>query len=114
MFLWGVFTVKSYLSVAAVDVATIPDGSREHGVHAMVLDTIEDGMLIFKNSLPDNRQVAIPVDQGPLKFYYLHMHIAEKVSDEPVKQFGVQFGVLESNIAPSSESNFESDFYTHF
>ena len=64
--------------VAAVDVETIPDGPTGHGLHAMVLDTVIDGKFIFKNTYAENKQVQIPVDKGPLEFYFVHIELAEK------------------------------------
>ena len=46
--------------------------------HAMVLDTIENGNFIFKNTYAKNKQLTIPVEEGPLEFYYLHMELTEE------------------------------------
>ena len=61
--------------VAAVDVSTIPDGPRGHGTHAMVLVTVKDGKLIFKNTYVKNKQVTIPVEKGPLEFYFVQLEL---------------------------------------
>ena len=71
-------TTTALIEVAAVDVETIPDGPVGHGTHAMVLDTIKDGKFVFKNTYADNKQVEIPVDKGPLEFYFVHIELNEK------------------------------------
>ena len=48
----------------------------------MVLDTIKDGNFIFKNTDKDNKQVTIPMKQGPLEFYYLHIKLTEEAENE--------------------------------
>ena len=68
--------------VAAVDVETIQDGPVGHGTHAMVLDTIKDGKFVFKNTYADNKQVEIPVDKGPLEFYFVHMELNDDALEE--------------------------------
>ena len=65
------------LKVAAVDVETIQGGPVGHGTHAMVLDTIKDGKFIFKNTYADNKQVEIPVEKGPLEFYFVHIELTD-------------------------------------
>ena len=50
--------------------------------HAMVLDTIRDGNFIFKNTNAENNQVKIPVEQGPLEFYFVHLDL----TDEAIEQ----------------------------
>ena len=68
--------------VAAVDVATIPDVPVGQGLHAMVLDTVRDGEFIFKNTYGGNNQVEIPVDKGPLEFYFVHIELNEEGLEE--------------------------------
>ena len=41
----------------------------------MVLDTIIDGKFVFKNTYADNKQVKIPVEKGPLEFYFVHIEL---------------------------------------
>ena len=43
----------------------------------MVLVTIKDGKFIFKNTYVKNKQVTIPVEKGPLEFYYVHLELNE-------------------------------------
>ena len=60
-----------------MNAANIPNmnGNRKH---AVVLDTIKDGKFIFKNTYAENKQLTIPVEEGPLEFYYLHMELKEE------------------------------------
>ena len=64
-------------SVASVDSSNFPslEGNRRH---AMVLDTIKDGKFIFKNTHAKDQKVKIPVEKGPLEFYYLHIELKEE------------------------------------
>ena len=48
----------------------------------MVLDKIENGNFIFKNTYAENKQVTIPVKEGPLEFYYLHLELKEEAIEE--------------------------------
>ena len=57
----------------------IPDGPSGHGTHAMVLVTIKDGKFIFKNTYVKNKQVTIPVEKGPLEFYFVHLELNKNV-----------------------------------
>ena len=58
------------------------DGPSGHGTHAMVLDTIKNGNFIFKNTYVKDKQVTIPLEEGPLEFYYLHLELKEEAIEE--------------------------------
>ena len=60
----------------------MPDGQNKEGTHAMVLDSIVDRQFVFKNTYVKNKQVRIPVEKGPLEFFYVHLEINEEGLNE--------------------------------
>ena len=68
----------------------------------MVLDTIHENKFIFKNTYAENKQVEIPVDKGPLEFYYVHIELTEegveklkgRTSNKPADLLSIQRPVV--------------------
>ena len=52
----------------------------------MVLDTAKDEMFVFKNTYAKNKQVTIPVDKGPLEFYFVHLELTKEALNELKKR----------------------------
>ena len=76
----------NFVKVAAVEYSKIPNGPRRYGATAMVLDTIIGGKFIFKNTYAENKQVEIPVEKGPLEFYYVHIEVSAQGIAELLKR----------------------------
>jgi hypothetical protein len=55
--------------------------------HAMVLDTIDNGEFVFKNTQSNNVQVKVPVNapEAPDEFYFVHIKVKEN-EIEQIKQ----------------------------
>ena len=64
----------------------MPDGHNRQGTHAMVLDSIVDGQFVFKNTYVENKQVRIPVEKGPLEFFYVHLELNKEGLTNPRKE----------------------------
>ena len=87
-----------------MNAANIPDMNR-NTKHAVVLDTIKDGNFIFKNTYAENKQLTIPVEEGPLEFYYLHMELTE----EAIEKLKQEMNENDSDSSQSSEEDSSTD-----
>ena len=75
-----------FVSVACVDTTYLQDSSIGNTLHAMTLDTIKDGNFVFKNTYAENKQVTIPMEDGPLEFFYLHIELTKDAEDKLLRE----------------------------
>ena len=93
---------KLLYSLSIYLVANLVDGP--FNSHAVILDTIKDNQLIFKNTDSDNKQIRMKVDaeNSPDEFYFIHIELYKNgqvssefkqphVSDEIVEHFYLDF-----------------------